>query len=101
MVIANNDELEGGGNSPDVLVVTTFHFLLAKDFYHKSDVCLHSSINRQNTPTHSLKIHIFCDIFFGAVGVESFEKRKFDFLYQTFLVQEERRILNEEWLGCD
>ena len=64
MVIANNDELEGGGNSPDVLVVTTFHFLLAKDFYHKSDVCLHSSINRQNTPTHSLKIHIFCDIFF-------------------------------------
>ena len=80
MVIANNDELEGGGNSPDVLVVTTFHFLLAKDFYHKSDVCLHSTINRQNTPTHSLKIHIFCDIFFGAVGVESFEKRKFDFL---------------------
>ena len=39
MVIANNDEdLGGGGNSPDVLVVTTFHFLLAKDFYHKSDV---------------------------------------------------------------
>ena len=41
MVIANNDEdLGGGGNSPDVLVVTTFHFLLAKDFYHKSDVFL-------------------------------------------------------------
>ena len=63
MVIANNDELEGGGNSPDVLVVTTFHFLLAKDFYHKSDVFLSIVIGKTLPPTQSEKK--FCDIFGG------------------------------------
>ena len=84
----------GGGNSPDVLVVTTFHFLLAKDFYHKSDVFLSIVIGKTLPPTRSEKKSFVTFL----VGVESRELKKIRFP-QNFLwmvkVQEEGRIFSK------
>ena len=84
----------GGGNSPDVLVVTTFHFLLAKDFYHKSDVFLSIVIGKTLYSYTKWKKSFVTFL----VGVESRELKKIRFP-QNFLwmvkVQEEGRIFSK------
>ena len=86
----------GGGNSPDVLVVTTFHFLLAKDFYHKSDVFLSIVIGKTLYSYTKWKKKSFVTFL---VGVESRELKKIrfpqNFLWMVKVQEEGKRIFSK------